>query len=141
MTAIKKTTTKSSKSPAPATSKTDKSKPATTKKAAASSAPVIAFTSPAPKVKSVATKPVTTSITAKIDVGFGNALYVRGEGPGLSWDRGVRMTCVGADTWAVSLGEATRPFALKFLINDVTWSVGPDFTVAPGASVTFSPGF
>jgi hypothetical protein len=141
MTAIKKTTTKSSKSPAPATSKTDSSKSAAKKKPAASSAPVIAFTSPAPKVKPVATKPVTTTITAKIDVGFGNALYVRGEGPGLNWDRGALMTCVGADTWAITLGEAARPFALKFLINDVTWSIGPDFSVAPGASVTFSPGF
>ena len=35
-------------------------------------------------------KPVT--IEAKIDVGFGNALYMRGEGLGLSWTQGVPLT-------------------------------------------------
>jgi hypothetical protein len=40
------------------------------------------------QTKTVTTaKPVTT-IEAKIDVGFGNNLFVRGEGPGLSWEKG-----------------------------------------------------
>src|SRR5690606_12500637 len=34
-----------------------------------------------------------TVIVAKIDVGFGNALYLRGDGPGLSWSKGVPMDC------------------------------------------------
>jgi len=83
-------------------------------------------------VKPVASKPVVTTVTAKIDVGFGNALYVRGEGPGLKWDQGALMTCVGEDAWAITLGESSRAFTLKFLINDVTWSAGPDFHVASG---------
>ncbi len=138
MTAIKKTTTKSSKSPAPATAKTETAKPATKKKAAA---PVVAFGAPASKAKPTATKPVVTTITARIDVGFGNALYLRGEGPGLSWDKGVALTCVGDDAWTITLGESARKIAFKFLVNDLTWSIGPDFTVEPGATVTFSPGF
>jgi hypothetical protein len=140
MTAIKKSTTKS-KSPAPATKTATSAKPAA-KKSAAAAAPIIAFSaSSAPKVKSVATKPVVTAITAKIDVGFGNALYVRGEGPGLNWDRGVPMTCIGDAAWSITLGESARGYTLKFLINDSTWSVGPDFNVASGQVVTFSPGF
>jgi hypothetical protein len=139
MTAIKKTTSKSSKSPAPAT-KT--STPAAKKKVAVATTPVVTIpTSPAAKVKAVATKGLSTVITAKIDVGFGNALFVRGEGPGLSWDRGVPMTCVGDDAWSITLGESARGYTLKFLINDSTWSVGPDFSVASGQVVTFSPGF
>ena len=139
MTAIKKSTAKSSKSPAPATKTATSAKPAA-KKTATASAPVIAF-SASPKVKTVATKPVVTAITAKIDVGFGNALFVRGEGPGLNWNQGLLMTCVGDDTWSIKLGESARGYTLKFLINDSTWSVGPDFNVASGQVVTFSPGF
>src|SRR5579872_5239985 len=41
-------------------------------------------------------EPVT--IEAKIDVGFGNTLYLRGEGPGLSWTQGVPLTCVDGKT-------------------------------------------
>src|SRR6266850_556537 len=108
MTAIKKTTTKPAKSPAPATKPASSAKPAATKKKAVAGAPVVAFPSPAPKVKPVATKPVATTVTAKIDVGYGNALYIRGEGPGLRWDQGTLMTCVGDNAWAISLGESAR---------------------------------
>src|SRR5688572_5617630 len=33
-------------------------------------------------------RPVVTTITARVDVGFGNALFLRGEGAGLSWNKG-----------------------------------------------------
>ncbi|HVS52825.1 MAG TPA: hypothetical protein VHD62_10765 [Opitutaceae bacterium] len=130
MTAIKKTITKTLKSPAPAT-KTGK--PAATKK--------VAVAVSAPAVKPVASKPVVTTITAQVDVGFGNALFLRGDGPGLSWDNGVPMTCVADDRWQAALGESARPFTIKFLINDVTWSTGADFSIAPGANVTLKPEF
>jgi hypothetical protein len=95
----------------------------------------------APAVKPVASKPVKTSITAKIDVGFGNALFVRGEGPGLSWEKGLAMENVGSDVWRVVLAESVRAYTFKFLINDTTWSAGPDFTAACGTSVTLTPEF
>ena len=93
---------------------------------------------PAAKVKPTV---VVTTISANVDVGFGNALYVRGEGPGLSWEKGMRMECVSDDRWSLSLGESTRPFVFKFLINDETWSLGDDYTVAPGTQVTLTPAF
>ena len=147
MPAIKKTTSKTAKSPAPAT------KPARTpaKKAAATPAApaaqpialaVAALSVAAPKtVKAVATKAVTTTIRACIDVGFGNSLYVRGEGPGLSWDKGVLMECRGQDQWQISFGESSRPFLVKVLVNDQTWSTGPDYTVPCGVSLTLAPQF
>ena len=97
-----------------------------------------AITVPAAKVKPLV---VVTTISATVDVGFGNALYVRGEGPGLSWDKGLRMECVTNDRWTLALGESTRPFVFKFLINDERWSLGDDYTIAPGASVAFTPEF
>ncbi len=93
-----------------------------------------------PAVKTVPTAVVTT-ITANIDVGFGNSLYIRGEGSGLSWDKGLRMECVSDDRWRIVLGESARPFVFKFLINDQTWNLGDDYTVVPGSSITLAPVF
>jgi hypothetical protein len=96
---------------------------------------------PAPKVEPVAPTAVLTTITAKIDIGFGNALYLRGEGAGLSWDRGTQMNCVNDDTWMLELGESVRPVIYKFLVNDLTWSAGEDYVVPAGTSVTVVPAF
>jgi hypothetical protein len=151
MTAIKKTNTKT-KSPAPATGSTTKS----TKKKASShtngsaSASALAMApiqpagapvNPLPTVKPVASARVQTKIVAKVDVGFGNALYVRGDGPGLSWNQGVRMNCVANDQWELSLGESARPVSFKLLLNDTIWCSGPDSTVASGATATVTPDF
>jgi hypothetical protein len=84
---------------------------------------------------------VVTTITANVDVGFGNALYVRGEGPGLSWDKGLRMECISDDRWVLTMGESSRPFVFKFLINDETWNIGDDYTVAAGTGVVLTPAF
>ena len=70
-----------------------------------------------------------------------NALFVRGEGPGLSWEKGLAMECVQDDLWRVTLAESARSYTFKFLINDTTWSAGPDFTAACGTSVTLTPEF
>jgi hypothetical protein len=51
-------------------------------------AKAVVKTTPVPAAK-VAPTTVVTTISASFDVGFGNALYVRGEGAGLSWDKGL----------------------------------------------------
>ena len=128
---MKKSTFKPTKSPAPAKKSATAVKPATPagKKKAT------------PKVKAVATRPVATTITAQIDIGFGNSLFLRGEGPGLSWDRGMLMNCVSDNQWQLTLGESARPIVFKFLVNDLSWSAGEDYSVSPGASVVIEPTF
>lgn len=86
-------------------------------------------------------EPPVTCITAQIDIGFGNQLFVRGNGPGLSWDRGLPMDCVGTGLWTVSVKNAAEPVVFKVLVNDVSWSGGEDFVVAPGQSITITPAF
>ena len=92
-------------------------------------------------VTPVVSKPLVTTITARINVGFGNALFLRGEGAGLSWDRGVQMTCVSANEWLITLPESARPVVFKFLINDATWSTGSDYSAVPGTSTLLTPAF
>jgi len=149
MTAIKKTKSSNTKSPAPAIKPVPAAKPAKAAPAvkAASPAKVVAPVAPAPAkkvapaVEPVALKPVVTTITAQIDIGFGNALYLRGDGPGLSWDKGVLMNCVADSQWQTVLGESARPILFKFLVNDLSWSAGEDFVATPGSQVTLTPSF
>lgn len=147
MTAIKKTT-KSKTSPAPATKPAPKSrkKSAVTAKVSAPVSlaeppPVVTTPATVETIPSIPSAPVVTTITARVDVGFGNTLYLRGEGPGLSWERGVPMICVADDRWEITLPESSSPYLFKFLINDVTWCVGPDYSVASGSSATLTPAF
>jgi hypothetical protein len=123
----------------------------TTKKAApAKAAPATksapkAIKAPAKKAAAPAKKktgePPVTFISASIDIGFGNHLYLRGEGPGLSWDHGIAMDCTGADLWTASVKNAAAPVVFKVLVNDLTWSTGNDFVVEPGQSITITPNF
>ena len=87
------------------------------------------------------TTPSGTKITAQIDVGFGNTLYLRGDGPGLSWEKGIVLDCVADDKWSIAFFDAVEPVVFKFLINDQTWSLGDDFVAAPGTDLTVSPTF
>jgi hypothetical protein len=83
-------------------------------------------------------QPVT--IEAKIDVGFGNTLYLRGEGLGLSWTQGVPLTCMDGKTWKWT-GETKEQLKFKLLINDQVWSQGEDLVATPGQKVEISPAF
>ena len=85
--------------------------------------------------------PRLTTVTAKIDIGFGNTLYLRGEGPGLSWHQGAAMDCVDDDKWSITLPDAHRPVVCKFLVNDLTWSAGSDYLVEPGSAIVVVPTF
>jgi hypothetical protein len=94
-----------------------------------------------PPTKKPAITTTSTTITARIDVGFGNAIYVRGEGPGLSWDKGLVMDCAADDKWTITISDAMAPIVFKLLLNDLSWCAGNDYTVEPGRSITIEPTF
>ena len=95
-----KKTTKPTKAPAPAsrfTAPTPAPKP--------SIAPKIKKPPASAGAPTVLVKPKGSrvSITAKIDIGFGNSLFIRGGGAGLSWGKGSPLSCTSGDTWTVVL--------------------------------------
>jgi hypothetical protein len=134
-----KKTTKTAKTPAPATKNTA---PAPARKTAAAPRikPSAAST---PSASAVVTKPKGSRVTlvAKVDVGFGNTLFVRGGGAGLSWEKGTALDCTGNDTWTLVLPAVEKPFAFKLVLNDTVWSTGEDYSAAPGGTVTVTPSF
>lgn len=134
---MKKITTPKKK-PAPAT---ETPAPAVARKAAA-----------VPKIK-VAASPIAAAatllkprgfrvtITAKVDVGFGNTLFVRGDGGGLTWEKGTPLECVSDAEWTLVLPSVEKPIAFKFLLNDTVWNTGEDYIAAPGDIVIVTPVF
>jgi hypothetical protein len=140
--------TKSAKTPAPAI-KTSAPAPATKTTAPAKAqkttvAPKIkAPAAPAPLAPAPVAKPKGSSVTisAKYDVGFGNALFIRGGGAGLSWEKGTALENLSADVWTIVIPGVEKPFGFKFAINDEVWSAGEDFVASPGDTLTITPGF
>ena len=125
--------------------KSAKKLPATTKAAKVPAKPVAApvkkTSAPAKKKPAARSEPPATFISVQIDIGFGNYLTIRGSGPGLSWDQGLPMDNVGTNLWTVGISNATKPVTFKVLVNDLSWSTGADFVVAPGKSITVFPTF
>jgi hypothetical protein len=108
------------------------------KKSAAKAALTPSVKTPGP-VKSSPSEAVTT-IDVKADVGFGNSLYLRGEGSGLNWERGVPLACVDGKTWRWSQ-PVKAPITFKVLLNDQVWSAGNDLKVNPGQKIEVAPAF
>ncbi len=124
------------KKTAPAKAAAPKTAPATAATPAKAAAPKAA-----PKPAPVAKKVLETSILARVDVGFGNQLYIRGEGAGLSWDEGLPLENVTPYEWAFKTAKATSPVEFKFLINDELWADGENLTVKAGESSESTPVF
>lgn len=66
-------------------------------------------------------------------IGIGNRLFIRGEGPGLSWDKGVPLQFVSIGKWRWETNGASEPVKFKLYKNDETEcaALGAQ-TLAPG---------
>ncbi|MBL9186058.1 MAG: hypothetical protein JNK23_01130 [Opitutaceae bacterium] len=59
-----------------------------------------------------------TRLIATAYIGIGNRLFIRGEGPGLAWDKGVPLQFVSIGKWRWETNEATAPVRFKLYKND-----------------------
>ncbi len=84
---------------------------------------------------------VKSAIRVKYDVGFSNNLYIRGQGPGLSWVEGVPLKNVAADEWIWETCESFNSCEFKVLINDKQYENGENHFLPPGATVQYIPRF
>lgn len=51
-------------------------------------------------------------------IGIGNRLFIRGDGPGLSWEKGVPLQFVSIGKWRWETADATRSIKFKLYKND-----------------------
>ena len=68
-------------------------------------------------------------------IGIGNRLFIRGEGPGLSWETGVPLTFVSIGKWRWETNDASRAVTYKLYKNDEAWNAPPsgERTIEPSA--------
>ena len=68
-------------------------------------------------------------------IGIGNKLFIRGDGPGLSWDKGVPMQFVSIGKWGWSSNDVTMPVACKLYKNDETAALSGEIFLEPGKHI------
>ncbi|MGV3625897.1 MAG: alpha/beta hydrolase [Archangium sp.] len=69
---------------------------------------------------------LTTTLVVKYPAN-GRTLYARGNTLPLNWNSGIAMRNVGNDTWELSLPTLASDLEWKPLLDDVTWSKGPNW--------------
>lgn len=112
------------------------------KKAPAKKAPAKKAVSRKPAVKkAAAASAAETRIIVNADIGFGNELYIRGDNAGLSWETGTLLDNSDASTWEWSSKSVKGSLEFKLLLNDLVWSLGENFSVEAGQTVTIDPEF
>jgi len=80
-------------------------------------------------------------VVIKFDVGFSNTMYIRGQGAGLSWDKGKALKNLGPSEW---VWEPDHPFTdceFKVLINDMQFEKGENHHISYGDVIQYTPSF
>jgi hypothetical protein len=82
-----------------------------------------------------------TSLVATAYIGIGNKLFLRGEGPGLSWESGVPMQFLAIGKWGWTTTDATAAVTCRVYRNDDTPMLDENIVIAPGAKTEIAPRF
>jgi len=86
-------------------------------------------------------KNIRTRITIKYDAGFNNNLFIRGQGAGLSWEKGKQLKNVGANEWIWETDAPFKDCEFKVLINDQLYEAGENHRASGGQSMQYTPSF
>jgi hypothetical protein len=87
------------------------------------------------KSESAASSDGATRLLVTAYIGIGNKLFIRGDGPGLSWDKGVPMQFVSIGKWGWASHDATAPIKCKLYKNDESAALSGEVAVEPGRHV------
>lgn len=94
----------------------------------------------APAMRKASKRPISR-VTVRYDVGFSNNLFIRGEGAGLSWERGILLKNVGPDEWVWEPDFNEDECEFKVLINDQIYEAGENHRLKEGAQIQYTPRF
>ena len=83
----------------------------------------------------------SATVVAKIIIGIGNKVHVRGEGPGLSWDEGIPMSFLEIGKWSWSPANKSAPIIVQLYKNDEEPDANGKIELEPGENVEISPDF
>jgi hypothetical protein len=83
-------------------------------------------------VETSASSDGATRLLVTAYIGIGNKLFLRGEGPGLSWDKGVPMQFVSIGKWGWASHDVAGPVRCKLYKNDESAALSGEVTLQPG---------
>ncbi|MBI4625681.1 MAG: hypothetical protein HY736_20985 [Verrucomicrobia bacterium] len=69
-------------------------------------------------VERILTSDGATRLLVTAYIGIGNRLFIRGDGPGLSWEKGVPLQFVSIGKWRWETNDAAGPVKFKLFKND-----------------------
>lgn len=108
----------------------------------AESTPPAEFDPAAEKPTRSATSDNSTRLLVTAYIGIGNRLFIRGEGPGLSADKGIPLQFVSIGKWQWETKDATGPVRAKLFKNDEIECVAlGEISVDPGQQLEVSATF
>jgi hypothetical protein len=98
---------------------------------------------PAPEVAEPAVSADgATRLIVTAYIGIGNRLFIRGDGPGLAWDKGVPLTFVSIGKWRWETNDAVSTVTFRLFKNDaVECTALGEQRVEPGAQGEFTASF
>jgi uncharacterized protein YoxC len=101
---------------------------------------------PAPSAPDISEAAVSadgaTRLIVTAYIGIGNRLFIRGEGPGLSWDKGVPLAFVSIGKWRYDTHDATAAVRFKLYKNDeLECTTLGERSVEPGAQQELTASF
>jgi uncharacterized protein YoxC len=83
-----------------------------------------------------------TRLVVTAYIGIGNRLFIRGEGPGLSWEKGVPLTFVSIGRWRWDTSDATATVRFRLFKNDEAECTAlGERSVEPGAQLELTASF
>ena len=83
----------------------------------------------------------TTSVIANVMIGIGNKPFLRGEGPGLSWDEGVPMNFIEIGKWSWSPPRKNASLTVQLYRNDEDPDQNGKIEVKAGDKIEINPDF
>lgn len=83
----------------------------------------------------------TTAVVANVMIGIGNKPYLRGEGPGLSWEEGVAMNFIEIGKWAWSPPRKNASLTVQLFRNDNDPDQSGKIEVKAGEKIEITPQF
>lgn len=124
-------------------------KPAAPKKPKPDEGDELPLETPAPAVEAPVEKPTAAASTDSATrllvtayIGIGNRLFIRGDGPGLSQDKGQPLQFVSIGKWQWETKDASTPVRIRLFKNDeIECTALGEIELAPGHQLEVSASF
>lgn len=83
----------------------------------------------------------SSTVIARVQMGIGSKPYIRGEGGGLSWEKGIAMEFLSVGNWRWRSGNTIMPIHFKIFKNDLVSQESDLLRLEPGERLEIYPSF